>query len=96
MLINEIEIVGSSISLKCWSMKVKNVEKIFDMIMNKADMFMIISNFLAFTITVMRTRLFAASIQSLFLSKLSILSTVSPLRHFSSALKAVNSLSPAS
>ena len=41
MLINEIEIVGSSISLKCWSMKVKNVEKIFDMIMNKADMFCI-------------------------------------------------------
>jgi len=41
MLINEIEIAGSSISLKCWSMKVENVEATFDTIMNKADMFSI-------------------------------------------------------
>ncbi|MDD3145976.1 MAG: hypothetical protein PHD82_01630 [Candidatus Riflebacteria bacterium] len=41
MLINEIEIAGSSISLKCWAMKVTDVDATFDTIMKKADMFSI-------------------------------------------------------
>ncbi len=41
MLINEIEITGASISLKCWAMKVADVNATFDTIMKKADMFSI-------------------------------------------------------
>lgn len=41
MLINEIEIAGSSISLKCWAMKVADVKNTFETIMQKADMFSI-------------------------------------------------------
>ncbi len=41
MLINEIEIAGSSISLKCWAMKIDDVDATFDNIMKKGDMFSI-------------------------------------------------------
>ncbi|NCB37568.1 MAG: hypothetical protein EOM80_02255 [Erysipelotrichia bacterium] len=41
MLINEIEITGSSISLKCLKIKIEDVVSTFDTIMNKADMFSI-------------------------------------------------------
>ncbi len=41
MQINEIEIAGSSISLKCWGMKVTDINATFDMIMKKGDMFSI-------------------------------------------------------
>lgn len=39
MLINEIEITGTSISLKCWKFAVENVDATFDKIMQKGDMF---------------------------------------------------------
>ena len=48
MLINEIEIAGASISLKCWAMKVANLDATFDTIMKKGDMFSIETEFPGF------------------------------------------------
>jgi len=48
MLINEIEITGTSLSLKCWSLEVEDVSATFDIIMNKADIFSLDTEFPGF------------------------------------------------
>lgn len=48
MALNEIEIAGSSISLKCWNAKIPNIKETFEKLMKEGDMFSINPEFPGF------------------------------------------------